>query len=124
YQQAFALAPNPSSCATSNIEFFEYEPLDVAGKSFRLLMLHPEASASLERGNFVPYEALSYAWGSNDLSESTTVNDKMLSVTKSLFHALSHLRHDQHGMLWVDAVCIDQGNIVERVHQVGQMSDI
>ncbi|OHW90919.1 HET domain containing protein [Colletotrichum incanum] len=96
---------------------FSAQPQLVRNVKHRVLRVRA-VRPSLERGNFVPYEALSYAWGSNDLSESTTVNDKMLSVTKSLFHALSHLRHDQHGMLWVDAVCIDQGNIVERVHQL------
>ncbi|KAK2049952.1 hypothetical protein LZ31DRAFT_590255 [Colletotrichum somersetense] len=62
--------------------------------------------AILEPGNTILYEALSYAWESNDLSESITVNRKTLPVTKSLFHALNHLRHDQRG------------------HQVEQMGDI
>ncbi|KAK1976644.1 HET domain-containing protein [Colletotrichum cereale] len=115
------------------MQLFEYEPFDLGGKSFRLLMLHPGASgdiacdlfqATLEPGNIIPYEALSYAWGSNDLSESITVNRKRLPVTKSLFHALSHLRRDEGRILWVDAVCIDQGNTAERGHQVGHMGDI
>ncbi|KAK2022003.1 HET domain-containing protein [Colletotrichum zoysiae] len=115
------------------MESFEYEPLDLGSRSFRLLMLHPGVSgevecdlfqATLEPGSTIPYEALSYAWGSNDLSESITVNRKTLPVTKSLFHALNHLRHDQVRILWVDAVCIDQGNTAERGHQVGQMGDI
>ncbi|KAK1994346.1 HET domain-containing protein [Colletotrichum falcatum] len=115
------------------MDLFEYEPLDLGGKSLRLLMLHPGVSgevtcdliqATLERGNRIPYEALSYAWGSHDLSESITVNGKRLPVTKSLFHALNHLRHDEGRVLWVDAVCIDQANTAERGHQVGQMVDI
>ncbi|KAK2058616.1 HET domain-containing protein [Colletotrichum caudatum] len=115
------------------MEPFEYEPLDLGSRSFRLLMLHPGISgevecdlfqATLEPGNTIPYEALSYAWGSNDLSDSITVNRKRLPVTKSLFHALNHLRHDQVRILWVNAVCIDQGNTAERGHQVGQMGDI
>ncbi|WQF82327.1 Putative heterokaryon incompatibility [Colletotrichum destructivum] len=112
---------------------FEYEPLDLGVKSFRLLMLHPGAGgevacdifqASLEPEDIIPYEALSYAWGSNDLSESITVNRRRLPITKSLFHAMNHLRRDTGRILWVDAVCIDQSNVAERGHQVGQMGDV
>ncbi|KAK6225481.1 HET domain-containing protein [Colletotrichum tabaci] len=112
---------------------FEYEPLDLGVKSFRLLMLHPGAGgevacdifqASLEPEDIIPYEALSYAWGSNDLSESITVNRRRLPITKSLFHAMYHLRRDTGRILWVDAVCIDQSNVAERGHQVGQMGDV
>lgn len=112
---------------------FEYEPLDLGVKSFRLLMLHPGAGgevacdifqASLEPEDIIPYEALSYAWGSNDLSESITVNRRRLPITKSLFHAMNHLRRDAGRILWVDAVCIDQSNVAERGHQVGQMGDV
>ncbi|KAK1964846.1 hypothetical protein LY78DRAFT_682172 [Colletotrichum sublineola] len=80
------------------MELFEYEPLDLNGKSFRLLMLHPGASgevacdlfqATLEPGNMILYEARSYARGSTDLSESITVNRKRLPITESIFHALN-----------------------------------
>ncbi|KDN71718.1 putative HET domain-containing protein [Colletotrichum sublineola] len=80
------------------MELFEYEPLDLNGKSFRLLMLHPGASgevacdlfqATPEPGNMILYEARSYARGSTDLSESITVNRKRLPITESIFHALN-----------------------------------
>ncbi|WYZ37049.1 hypothetical protein EsH8_II_000555 [Colletotrichum jinshuiense] len=115
------------------MEFFEYEPLDLEGHSFRLLMLHQAEAgeitcdifhANLEPGSVIPYEALSYAWGGIDLSESITVNGKTLQVTKNLYSALEYLRHSENRILWIDAICIDQNNLRERGHQVGQMGDI
>ncbi|KAK2011798.1 hypothetical protein LZ32DRAFT_629248 [Colletotrichum eremochloae] len=103
------------------MELFEYEPLDLNGKSFRLLMLHPGASgevacdlfqATLEPGNMILYEARSYAWGSTDLSESITVNRKRLPITESLFHALN-----------ISAMTND-GYCGSMRHQMGQMGGI
>ncbi|KAI8225327.1 Heterokaryon incompatibility protein 6, OR allele [Colletotrichum sp. SAR 10_96] len=72
----------------------------------------------------MPYEALSYAWGSTDQSETITANGQILHVTKNLYSALEHLRQKENRILWIDAICIDQTNLQERGHQVGQMSDI
>ncbi|KAF4875398.1 Heterokaryon incompatibility protein 6, OR allele [Colletotrichum siamense] len=114
-------------------ELFKYSPLDLAGRSFRLLMLHQGTAgeiscdifeASLEPDSAMPYEAVSYAWGTTDQSETITANGKILHVTKNLYSALEHLRHKENRILWIDAICIDQTNLQERGHQVGQMSDI
>ncbi|KAK1544871.1 HET domain-containing protein [Colletotrichum paranaense] len=116
------------------MDLFQYEPLDLTGKSFRLLMLHPGSTgeiscdifeASLDSDGIIPYEALSYAWGSIGLSASIIANGKTLRITNNLFTALSHVRDDSIGrVMWIDAVCIDQANIAERGHQVGQMAGI
>lgn len=104
------------------------------GKSFRLLMLHPGSTgeiscdifgASLDSDGIIPYEALSYAWGSIDVSASIIANGKTLCITKNLFTAWTYLRDDHVSkVMWIDAVCIDQSNVVERGHQVGQMAGI
>ncbi|KXH41308.1 HET domain-containing protein [Colletotrichum nymphaeae SA-01] len=116
------------------MELFQYKPLDLTEKSFRLLMLHPGSAgeiacdifeASLDSDGIIPYEALSYAWGSIDLSATISANGKTLRVTNNLFTALNYLRDDSIGrVMWIDAVCIDQANIAERGHQVGQMAGI
>lgn len=78
-----------------------------------------------ERDNAISYEALSYTWGSPDLTESIIVDGYYLNVTSHLYVALQHLRHqDEDRILWIDAICIDQGNVKERGHQVEQMSKI
>jgi hypothetical protein len=56
------------------------------------------------------YEALSYAWGSSDKPKSIFIDGKVLAITESLYTALRHLRDPiSSRVLWVDAVCIDQG---------------
>ncbi|KAI3556498.1 HET domain-containing protein [Colletotrichum abscissum] len=116
------------------MELFQYEPLNLTENSFRLLMLHPGSTnaiscnifeASLESDDRIPYEALSYAWGDIELSASITANGKTLCITYNLFTALTYLRDDHVSkVMWIDAICIDQSNVAERGHQVGQMASI
>ncbi|KAK1475439.1 HET domain-containing protein [Colletotrichum abscissum] len=114
------------------MEPFQYEPLDLGIRSFRLLILYPGDDdircdifqAVLEPDDIIPYEALSYAWGGIDRTETITASGKWLPVTERLFTALVHLRTNETRILWVDAICIDQDNIAERGHQVGQMAGI
>lgn len=72
-----------------------------------------------------PYEALSYVWGQLDGQKPIFLNSTLVSVTANLESALRHLRHEkQERTLWVDAICINQGDIAERSSQVLLMSKI
>ncbi|CAI0651342.1 unnamed protein product [Colletotrichum noveboracense] len=114
---------------------FKHDPLDLAKPSIRLLRLLKGHASPIccelfevqidERCCDIPYEALSYVWGSSHLTHQIEVNGKELQVTVNLYIALYHLRLlDADRVLWVDAVCIDQNNHKERDHQVQQMGDI
>src|SRR5436190_22184539 len=112
---------------------YKYHPLDLDGSSFRLIRLL--------KGNFtdgiqcelfeawlhqveggMPYEALSYTWGSAKKTFNIIVNGCTMGVTQNLYVALQHLRfEDRDRILWIDAVCIDQSDLQERGHQVQQM---
>lgn len=72
------------------------------------------------------YNALSYVWGSNKVKRSITFAGQPWLVTRNLESALRHLRHrHRNGLtLWVDALCINQGDVAERTHQVGLMDNI
>lgn len=73
----------------------------------------------------IDYEALSYTWGSAIKSRNIEINGSQMSVTESLHQALQHLRHEHEDrILWVDAICINQDDQLERGHQVQQMSSI
>lgn len=73
----------------------------------------------------IPYEALSYTWGSKEKVAEITVNGSTMHITSNLYVALRHIRlANQDRILWIDAICIDQDNIEERRHQVQQMSYI
>ncbi|RYP62597.1 hypothetical protein DL771_009676 [Monosporascus sp. 5C6A] len=114
--------------------YFEYEAFDLDRPGFRLLRLeagigpircHVFQAYLDDENSLIPYEALSYCWGSNRLAGTVMANEKVLFITENLSEALQHLRHkDEDRILWIDAICIDQNNIRERGHQVGCMGRI
>ncbi|MCJ1306637.1 hypothetical protein MMC25_000280 [Agyrium rufum] len=73
------------------------------------------------------YHALSYVWGDPTDQRVIAVNWTPFFVTANLYSLLSRLRVIMRGerfVLWVDAICIDQSNAVERQTQVSLMSRI
>lgn len=71
------------------------------------------------------YEALSYTWRSSLRSETIILDNKTFLVTENLHSALRRLRHsDEDRRLWVDAVCINQVDILERNQEVLCILDI
>jgi hypothetical protein len=74
------------------------------------------------------YIALSYVWGSEEDPQNIAVNGGSFKVTKNLFQALQHLRHMQGpdaGLpFWIDAICINQSDNVEKSRQVRLMTEI
>jgi hypothetical protein len=68
------------------------------------------------------FEALSYAWGDTKGVIRIQLHGNDVLITANLHCALRHLRYaDRERILWVDALCIDQGNLDERTSQVDQM---
>ena len=79
----------------------------------------------------VGYEALSWCWGEDEDKVAIKVcppdEAKYLDfyVSKHLNSALQSLRHpSEKRSLWVDAICIDQGNTTERNSQVPKMDRV
>ncbi|KAK1831424.1 HET-domain-containing protein [Podospora conica] len=114
---------------------FQYAPLDLASDGIRLVRLmrggwpdpiHCEILETYLRDiDYIPYEALSYCWGSNEKTSSIIMDNCHKPVTDNLFAALNRLR-SQHldRILWIDAICIDQDNKKEQGHQVAKMKRI
>lgn len=113
------------------------------GTDIQIEIFHAQISSHPE------YEALSYTWGCPDrtkvvhvqapphqlakvLDRSTPKRPKKedrsissLRIADNLFVALQHLRHsDDSRVLWIDAICIDQDNKVERSAEVIEMGSI
>ena len=119
---------------------YQYIPLDLTQRVFRLVRLFPVAQATdvprckinlakldqRERR----YDALSYVWGDPNVTRDVKIvlpddTEKTFRVTENLFAALVALRHQNKSrVLWIDAICIDQANLDERSHQVQRMLDI
>ncbi|KAF2821313.1 HET-domain-containing protein, partial [Ophiobolus disseminans] len=71
------------------------------------------------------YEALSYVWGQDLSTQKALVNDIAVTITANLDCALRHLRYQyKHRTLWIDALCINQADALERNAQVQLMNRI
>ena len=77
------------------------------------------------RDNAPPYTAVSYAWGNEAPSEIIKMDGQIFRVRPNAWSCLYYLgiasRHADWNYLWVDAICIDQGNDNERNAQVSYM---
>jgi ankyrin repeat protein len=113
-----------------------YQPINLNEPGVRLLRLfRGSPTDDIQCGLFeawinqskdgMPYEALSYTWGSIEKAAQITVNGSTMRVTSNLYAALQHLRFEgEDRLLWIDAICIDQDNMAERIHQVQHMKYI
>jgi hypothetical protein len=90
--------------------------------------LHPICIPSASRTETLPtepYEALSYTWGGQRPTHPIICNGATMMISGNLYTALVHLRlADIERRLWVDAVCINQGNVNEKNEQIPLMMDI
>ena len=110
------------------------EYLDASACEIRLLRIRPawrlEDSLVVDRvwsslHSDPEYEALSYTWGAPPVAESARVNGFLQPITNNLAAALRRLRkQDVTRTLWIDALCINQSNDVERTEQVLLMTQI
>jgi len=101
--------------------------------TIRVLHVHPASepdplTCSLEHcdlNNDPEYEAISYVWGNSDLSRSITCDSKIVAVTRSLHQALKRIRlPDRRRTVWIDGMCINQTDHVEKSHQVQLMQRV
>jgi hypothetical protein len=122
-----SLTLNRSHLSVMASKSHEYTPL-TSETSFRLFRLAKSQSTpsatpdtfaielfetSLE--NPPPYEAVSYAWGSNGLDCTVVCNGHQLRVAQTIvdfFQALSGTQSLR--TLWIDAICIKQASVVEK----------
>jgi hypothetical protein len=71
------------------------------------------------------YEALSYAWGDSSDRRQIKLNDKYFAVTANLRSALLYLRScSEVRSVWIDALSINQSDLIERNFMVSQMHTI
>ncbi|KAF2622210.1 HET-domain-containing protein [Macroventuria anomochaeta] len=119
-----------------------YKPLDPSKHEIRLLRISPAnrrvfprtidctlETISLDDRTIAQYIALSYMWGPAPQPENASswpdvyVDGELVNVTANLNLALIHfsLRCTQDVHFWIDAICINQKEPVEKGHQVGLM---
>lgn len=72
-----------------------------------------------------PYDALSYVWGNSDNCQSISIGDAFLDITSNLHAALLQLRdHYLLRVLWIDSLCINQGDNEDKARQIQFMAQI
>ncbi|KAL9609432.1 MAG: hypothetical protein Q9167_005808 [Letrouitia subvulpina] len=141
------LEPTVSNAPKTKEKYKEYSYTELPRNrgSIRVLRLQGNSSHNAEvecellamdfvKGKMVeyPYEALSWCWGTAKPTQQIIIlrgkkNKHRLSkrVTPDLVAALKALRYrDNSRFLWIDQVCIDQDNPLEKNHQVEMMADI
>lgn len=99
----------------------------VFGKPIECELIHSAALCSTPR--WYSYTALSYEWGLStadpDQKKCILLDGQNLPVRDNLWHALQHLRSPSEELkIWIDAICINQEDDLERNHQVGLMKEI
>jgi len=110
------------------MEEFRYDPLPIDSDTpvIRLVTLLPGFECMLTQVSLLDrpcYEALSYCWGDTSKRKTIVCNERTLSITESLYNALRRLQNE-HPVLWIDAICIDQSSNAEKNQQVPLMKNI
>lgn len=132
--------------------FFSHSPLDLAcSRTMRLIEVLPPRDGDshvqcrlTHATHDAQYACLSYVWGTDDPDHMIYINGLRLQVRRNLWSFLQYLStkasrstsvvaEDAYDLdrpslttplLWIDALCIDQENTLERNHQVQQMGQI
>jgi len=138
--------PTPSSYPYAMPSTLLYQPLDTSKPQIRLIHITPGKGddpihckfvvAELEEyggQSSLKYDALSYEWGSQLSQREIVVDGIPLMVGANLWNALHELREPRPTRLityklstpiWIDAICINQQELMERNFQVGMMDMI
>jgi len=137
-----------SRCRLSHVRQYSYPvimtessiyasfPVKSSLREIRLLILHPGAwdapvrcSLAVESLNNHPeYDTLSYSWGQDTTPATILVENRPLTIRKTLYNILQRLRRGVGGKdmaLWIDAICINQiddhQGKEEKAGQIGMM---
>jgi hypothetical protein len=128
---AFSLPVFTVTMSSVHRRDFNYDPL--RREDIRLLALYPgppdaRLTGKLEHVQLderIKYEALSYTWGEKESINQLHIGDFSITIKSNLDQALQRLRSKTDiRRLWIDAVCINQRDEVEKAQQIGLMGQI
>lgn len=121
---------------------YKWEKLDKTRQEIRVLDLEAGTGSSdliahirhlfLDGCHKPQYETISYAWGNDARTKSILVDTtgidippEAIRIPASAASALCCMRlPDKTRTVWIDCICIDQTDNVEKAHQVGLMAEI
>lgn len=110
-----------------------YQRLNVELRQIRLLTIQPgEFNDELQcflnvasLSDTCSYETISYTWGDVRHRSSFVVNGDIINVPFNSMAALRRMRlSDRQRVVWIDSICINQRDDLEKSTQVALMSEI
>ncbi|OAG17151.1 HET-domain-containing protein, partial [Alternaria alternata] len=93
---------------------FKHDPLSIDERSIRLITIEPNLSQP---------DGL-IQWGDPEPRKLILINGKEASIQTNLFDFLDTVRATNRDAIWIDALCINQNDSMEKNHQVSQMGEI
>ncbi|PSN59130.1 hypothetical protein BS50DRAFT_509025 [Corynespora cassiicola Philippines] len=108
-----------------------YSPLENR-RDFRLMRIKPTNGTDIEiefevyrLDSDVKFTALSYVWGDPKVQNQIVCNGRNVPITSNLWEVLLQLKHQGcSGLIWADAICINQQDNIEKGIQVNMMRSI
>jgi hypothetical protein len=141
----FSASPEPSSSRRKkrqqqqqtdfdHVQDHEYQAT-AYGDAFRLAVLNPGAGTqaieieliweSIKAPQRRDYKCLSYCWQTTVQDAAILVDGRRFEVTSNLLSALRSIRkRGEKVFIWIDQICINQRDFVERGQQVSIMKHI
>ncbi len=114
------MEPHPDIYKSLNTDRFEIRLLSLSPGQLEDPIETVLSTISLDEAP--EFEALSYVWGDPAMRLPVTVCNHDITVTENLEGALRRMRlSDGIRVLWVDAICINQQNVLERNSQISLM---
>ncbi|KAI7546553.1 hypothetical protein KC331_g5546 [Hortaea werneckii] len=116
-------------------EHFSFDDIQLPDHKFYIRLLKAETTATGNETSWrmtchpLPsaprYHAISYTWGSSSKMDDVPINDKQCRVRANRYDVLRKaISFGREGFYWVDAICINQGDIQEKSAQVAMMGEI
>ncbi|KAL7905861.1 heterokaryon incompatibility protein domain-containing protein, partial [Trichoderma velutinum] len=124
--------PNPNRIGNSELL---YQQLLLNELEIRLLRLESSAGSTEIRASLIKrslldiksggpfFEALSYTWGPPTITKDIFINGIAFPVTANLYAFLQNYQEANQGVdLWIDAICVNQSDLLEKNHQIPMMN--
>lgn len=119
-----------SKAHLAEMDEFAYHPLDSTAGDIRTIRILPGKDddllcCTLSHQPLEEYTCLSYTWGEPPASRCIAINGKIFRIRVGLHDFLcSARRYGVTESLWIDAICINQSDNIEKSEQVRRMGQI
>ncbi|KAI1340885.1 heterokaryon incompatibility protein-domain-containing protein [Xylariaceae sp. FL0016] len=118
-----------SWCAINGSYDFQHEiralkVLNRPNPGKRSYMEFAMVTLSLDETPVQPYFAISYVWGQASKTRPIIIDGLVVDVPRNATRVLERLQFQVGDLVWIDAICINQQDQVEKGFQVAFMKDV